>query len=421
MPLFKGIQLIVVADRHASGRLHCSTFDGLALPTPVLVQFAHTGSATARATMVRLEKALVNELATRARANSVEAPCKGLARVCHAVSEPDCQKVLVLVGDGISPASQSQVPPQWHMGGADFAILPVLPESARTQAATLMPGSLGALNVAFWGHAIEEVLPAVLQVAGITAAQPRIFISYRQSDRPHAAMQLFDALSHDNFDVFLDHFRVPPGVDFQARLRQELGDKSLVLVLESPNLASSRWVALEIAVAKACGLGLLAVNFDDAPQNPAIAPSLRVCLSRSDLASDGTLLPAALERVRAFVRREHDLALLRRRILLEQSFEQAVIGAGGSAQRQSDGSFRVNGGIKSYQAWLTSRPPELSDYHRAHGVAAPPVRGIMIGLSQLMEASRQDQQIWLAGLCGMVSVDEGLMVQAADDMMKGVL
>jgi hypothetical protein len=421
MPLQQGIQLIVTVAR-AGGGYDCSAFDGLALPHPVLVQFEHVDSASARSDMDRLATALLAELQGSICANRLQPPCGGHAAGCHALSEADCHKLLVLVGDDFTAAVPANLPQDWFQTLGNFQVLPVLPDTARPSAPMLLPSPLSAINVAFWSRGIEEALPAVFQVAGVTAAQPRIFISYRQTDVAAAAIQLFDVLSHDGFDVFLDHFRVPPGVNFQERLRQELGNKAMVLVLESPNLASSQWVAFEIAEARACGLGLAALNFAGAPQMAGIDPSLRLSLHTGNITPGGEIDDAALSQVRAFVRSQHDRALLRRRILLEQSFEQAVVQAGGCApQRFADGSFRIVAPTKTYHAWLTPRPPELPDYHRAHGATLPPAEAVLIGLSQLMEVSRQRQHEWLAGLCNMTLIDEGMMARAVGDMVRGTL
>jgi hypothetical protein len=421
MPLQQGIQLIVTVAK-AGGDYDCYAFDGLALPYPVIVQFENVGSVSARSDMDRLAAALLAEVQGSIRANRLLPPCGGHAKSCHALSELDCHKLLVLVGDTSTPAVPGNLPQYWFQTSGNFQVLPVLPDRARSSAPTLLPSPLIAINVAFWSKDIEEALPAVFQVAGVTAAQPRIFISYRQTDRAAAAIQLFDVLSHDGFDVFLDHFRVPPGVNFQERLRQELGDKAMVLVLESVNLASSQWVAFEIAEARACGLGLAAVNFPSAPFMTGIDPALRFSLLPGDIRPGGEIGDPALSQVRAFIRSQHDRALLRRRILLEQSFEQAVVQAGGGPpQRYADGSFRVASPTKAYHAWLLPNPPELPDYHRAHGVTVPPDEGVIIGLSQLMEVSRQRQHQWLAGLCNMTLVDEGVMARAVGDMVRGTL
>ncbi|WEK04601.1 MAG: toll/interleukin-1 receptor domain-containing protein [Candidatus Devosia phytovorans] len=405
------------------GMKQCETFNGLAMPTSMLIEFCHVGSAAAARSMEALSVALLRELRSGAHATQVVAPCGGWCDVCHALLEHDCHKLLVLVGDDCTPAPTSIDPLAFWIGNDNtFSILPVLPETARPSSKRLLPSPLDKINAVFWSVQEEEALPAVLQAGAITASQARIFISYRQSDTAAAAVQLFDALSHDGFDVFLDHFRIAPGVDFQARLLQELGDKALLLLLESSNLAQSPWVALEIAQARACGIGIIALNFNGAPQDPGIDPGLRRLLHRSELRTDFTIEDVPLQTVRQFIRQEHDRAILRRRVALEQSFEQAVAMAGGPAPvRRADGSYHLLAHGVTYATWLTPRPPELSDYHRAHTANAAPIRSVIIGLSQLMERSRQQQHDWLTDVCDMDLVDEGSMAVATRRMLQGLL
>jgi hypothetical protein len=421
MPLLQDIQLVVRTE--IGGVKRCETFTGLAMPTSMLIEFCHVGSAAAARSMEALSVALLRELRSGAHATQLAPPCRGWSEVCHASNQHDCHKLLVLVGDDRTPAPTSTEPLAFWIGNDDtFSILPVLPERARPSSKRLLLSPLDAINAVFWSVQEDEALPAVLQFGGITASQPRIFVSYRQTDTATSAIQLFDALSHDGFDVFLDHFRIAPGVDFQARLLQELGDKALLLLLESPNLAQSPWVALEIAQARACGIGIIALNFDGAPQDPGIDPSLRRLLHRSELNMDGTIDDVALQTVRQFIRQEHDRAILRRRVALEQSFEQAVAMAGGPAPvRRADGSYHLFAQGVTYATWLMPRPPELPDYHRAHTANATPIRSVIIGLSQLMERSRKQQHDWLTDLCDMDLIDEGSMAAAARHMVQGSL
>jgi hypothetical protein len=373
--------------------------------------------------MEALSVALLRELRSGAHAIQVAPPCEGWCDVCHASQEHDCHKLLVLVGDDRTPAPTNIYPLAFWIGNNDtFSILPVLPETARSSSRRLLPSPLDQINAVFWSAREDEALPALLQAGAITASQARIFISYRQTDTAAAAIQLFDALSHDGFDVFLDHFRIAPGVDFQARLLQELGDKALLLVLESPDIGQSPWVAFEIAQARACGISIIALNFSGAPKDPGIDPALRRSLHGSELRMDGTIDDVPLQAVRQFIRQEHDRAILRRRMALEQSFEQAVVMAGGPAPiRRADGSYHLSAHGVTYVTWLTSRPPELPDYHRAHTPNAAPIRNVIIGLSQLMELSRQQQHNWLTDLCDIELVDEGSMAVATRRMVQGLL
>ncbi len=83
---------------------------------------------------------------------------------------------------------------------------------------TYLPeGPLRALNAQFWDRNITECIPAILSRSGLSLPDQRIFISYRRLEAQPLAEQLFDALTHEGFDVFLDRFSIRPGIDFQTR------------------------------------------------------------------------------------------------------------------------------------------------------------------------------------------------------------
>src|SRR3954468_13865560 len=102
-------------------------------------------------------------------------------------------------------------------------------------------------------------------------------------------------LAHENFDVFLDHFRISPGVDFQVRLTQELGDKSMVLLLESKGILDSEWTLYEINVAKTCGLGIFALQPPGGKSVPGVDGSVREAFADTDFAGGSFSETAVLE------------------------------------------------------------------------------------------------------------------------------
>lgn len=427
MPLMNAIQLVIQMQQ-PDNSFSCETWTDLSIVNPVYVAFCHAGPSAAEHEMNRLAAAFRAELSAVTGSVPVPPPCSGSPSVggCHALHEGDCQKLLVLVGDMSTPLSAASVPMLGAWGrDPSFSILPVFPQAARTKLASLLPAGVREQNAAFWTKDIEEVLPAVFAAANVTPEQPKIFISYRQTESAELAIQLFDALSHAGFDAFLDHFRIRPGVNFQSRLTQELGDKSMVLLIESDHLQDSDWVLYEINVAKACGLGICAINLDGAPEVDGVDDEVRQRLSATDFASGrigGALGTAALADVVARIRTEHDRASLRRRIALEQSFEEAVHRAGAPRPtREPNGAYRVSHPGKDYLAWLTTRPPDLGDFHFVHGAAAKPTIGVIIGLSRLMEPPRAARNDWLAGLCDLKLLDEGRLVWAAAEMARGAL
>ena len=280
----------------------------------------------------------------------------------------------------------------------------------------------------FWTTSIAQTIPTILSLANIAPTGPRIFISYRQIDSAALAMQLFDALSHAGFEAFLDHFRIPPGVNFQSRLTQELGDKAMLLVIESPNLLDSEWVLHEINVAKVNSLGVFALQAPGGKPIVSIDSGARMSLSDSDFVFGSysatsplvdTVLAAVLDRAKV----EHDRALIRRRQILHDSLEGALASEGvpiAPLTPQGIVPVTAKDGTQ-YLVWLTPRPPELLDFHTVHGATVAPAKGVIVGLSRLMEPSRFEQTTWLAGLTFISMVEEGQLKNVATQIARGTL
>jgi hypothetical protein len=275
---------------------------------------------------------------------------------------------------------------------------------------------------------VTEATPALLAVAGLTSESSRIFISYRQKESAALAMQIFDALAHQGFDVFLDHYRIAPGVNFQARLTQELGDKSMLLLIESAGILDSEWTSYEINVAKECGLGIFALHPPAGKEVPGIDDAVRGRLVDSDFTGGAfsaiaTLEPAALEGIIDRVKREHDRALVRRRRVLRTSFEDALLLMGVTNHHFDEyGILHVaQPGSREYRVWLTPRPPELEDFHTTQLHSQVPLCGVVIGLSRLMEPPRMRRTDWLANLSQLRLVDEGHLNDAAAAIARGTL
>jgi hypothetical protein len=431
MALQSGAQVILQIER-PDHTFDCLGFAGIPIINPVFIALSCADTPQARADLDNLGRELLSELnALSPGFHPVVLPCGGSVpdvASCHAHAELDCQKLLVLVGDDVQPLPLKPSYQRWTTGSANYHVLPVYRETARTSVASLVPAEFRSMNVEFWTHSIAESIPAILGLANLTTENPRIFISYRQKDSPALAIQLFDALCHQGFDAFLDHFRIPPGVNFQSRLTQELGDKSMVLLIESEHILDSEWTTYEIGVAKACSLGIFALHVPNGPYVPGIDPAIRMDVDAGHF-DGGAFSPTAeldkgvLETVVNRVKVEHDRALVRRRQILRDSLEGALLEHGISLPPLTSGGMlrvRSNAGIE-YIVWLTPRPPELPDFHNVHGQAAPPLKGVVIGLSRLMEPGRLAQTGWLAGLSQIKMVDEGHLKLAASDIAQGVL
>lgn len=104
---------------------------------------------------------------------------------------------------------------------------------------------INALTLDPLDKALEKPVGVVLQCLGLLPSQRRVFISYRRKESTEVALQLFEALSAKNFDVFLDTHSVAPAADFQAMLWHRLCDCDVVVMLDTPGYFKSRWTTIE--------------------------------------------------------------------------------------------------------------------------------------------------------------------------------
>lgn len=426
-----GAQLIIHSQQ-ADGKFKCQGFTGAPIVNPVMISLACAESPDARLNLAALESDLISRVhAFAPKLTSVPMKCGGTMAspsACIAFAEPDTQKLLILIGDTAQPINLRPYINDWLTAGPSAHILPIFPRSVRTSVGALLPTELSHINSDFYTTSISQTIPTVLSLANITPHGPRIFISYRQKDSASLAIQLFDALSHAGFEAFLDHFRIPPGVNFQAKLTQELGDKAMVLVIESEHLLESDWVKHEINVAKVNSLGVFALHVPNGDEVDGIDSSDRLTLNDADFvtgsfAVTALLRDSVLANVVDRVKAEHDRALIRRRQILHDSLEGALASEGVAVAPltpQGIVPITAKDGTQ-YFVWLTPRPPELLDFHTVHGATASPAKGVIVGLSRLMEPVRLEQTTWLAGLSSITVIEEGQLTKAATQMARGTL
>lgn len=127
--------------------------------------------------------------------------------------------------------------------------IPIVPlVSDVTNVSKELPECLRPLNaMALVPEDIKLVKPAstALQCLGLLPTQRRVFVSYRRTESRDVAVQLFEALSARQFDVFLDTHSVGAATDFQSVLWHRLCDCDVVVMLDTPGFFDSRWARLE--------------------------------------------------------------------------------------------------------------------------------------------------------------------------------
>jgi hypothetical protein len=432
----KAFPQVVVTRYTSSGRHDCEGFDEVPAINPAAIVLIATSPA-AELLLEKLRAELVRVLRD-AGAVSVPAHCNPAVwndpDQCKTSDEQGRHRAVVLVGDPAAAIDGAHVP---HVDPKDpiRSVIPVFPRSSKTGVTGLLPPAAAIWNAEFYATDIAETAPAILARAGLTIERPRVFISYRQGESSDVAVQLFDELSHRNCDVFLDSFRIEAGVDFQARLTEQLGDKSLFLLLESATTLKSKWVRYEIAKATALGIGRVAVQLPGGKKARQIVDALREKLEDADCVSDGKiragrpvleLTADALARVTQRVLREHVRALFVRRGALHASMREALANCG-VARSEFDhfGALHVyrepDATAEDYLVWLSASPPGLPEFFRAYREGDPPPKRVVIGPAETLSVLRHQYTGWLSSRSGAIFEDEGRLKSAARRIARGSL
>jgi hypothetical protein len=111
----------------------------------------------------------------------------------------------------------------------------------------------------------------------------KIFISYRASDGAGIATQLYDYLTASGHRAYLDEAKdidgdtaILPGSDVQKQIDEALEGANLLLLIDTPDAPSSRWIKHEVDTADALLLPILPICFRPAgdPRRGPRFPSL---------------------------------------------------------------------------------------------------------------------------------------------------
>lgn len=139
--------------------------------------------------------------------------------------------------------------------------VPVVPlVSAATRVELELPQSLRSINALILDPAdtnLRQAVSAALQCLGLLPTQRRVFVSYRRDESADVALQLYEALSARQFDVFLDTHSVAVAAEFQATLWHRLCDSDVLIMLDTPKYFESRWTSAEWGRAVAKHISML--------------------------------------------------------------------------------------------------------------------------------------------------------------------
>lgn len=139
-----------------------------------------------------------------------------------------------------------------------------------------VPDVLRPVNgVKYSDEKLDSIVNVAFEELRLLRKKLRVFISYKRSDSTAIANQLYDVLSRNQFDVFLDTYSIRGAVDFQAELRHRITDCDVLILLNSQGFKESKWCEEEITEANARRVGVLQINW------PGVKPDVKDQLSRT--------------------------------------------------------------------------------------------------------------------------------------------
>lgn len=127
-----------------------------------------------------------------------------------------------------------------------------------------VPEILYPINgVKFAEDKLDSIVNVAFEELRLLRKKRRVFISYKRLDSAAVANQLYDVLSRNQFDVFLDTYSIRGAADFQAELHHRITDCDVLIQLNSQGFKDSKWCKEEITEANARRVGVLQINWPE--------------------------------------------------------------------------------------------------------------------------------------------------------------
>jgi hypothetical protein len=339
---------------------------------------------------------------------------------CISNQNPITQRYLIYVSDGTTAIDPQYI--TWLVK-SKVTPIPILPVG--TDPAAVLPAALRGHVALFWAGgsgAIAALAPRIIARATPELGGPRLFISYRHAEAAAIAGQLFDALSHAGFDVFLDRFRGHPGQDFMERIREELIMKRCILVLETPDVHRSSYVIGEVATARRFHLGLMAVDLPGSRhrfRDIAVRLDLRTAKGVIAGSPASTLPDPCVDRVVAdLVERYYVPETSKRWSHQRRSLQVAAATARLAMNEKALGLFEVSGKAGLASCTSSVLPLESSAFKRLDDLVSAGAR-ILFGPLEAQGRIGRSVTDWLATKTGIMPRDEGRVLRTMHRLKRG--
>lgn len=198
-------------------------------------------------------------------------------------------------------------------------ILPVVTDLAKC--ASSIPESLKNINAFPLSslNEVEKLVACILEGLSLLRLSRRLFISYKRDESTAVAIQLFEQLEKNGFDVFLDTHSIRPSEPFQEELWHRMADTDVVVLLNTKGFLNSNWTTEELAKANSMSIGILQLIFPDHKLEREAEISIPFQLTNSDFVKEGRLTDKTIKNVIAQVEslRARSLSARRDNIITE--------------------------------------------------------------------------------------------------------
>lgn len=213
--------------------------------------------------------------------------------------------------------------------------IPIVPlVSSLANVGTELPDCLKAINaLELVPSDVDLIRPTIvaLQCLGLLPRQRRAFLSYKRDDSRDVAVQLFEALSARQFEVFLDTHAVPPAAEFQSVLWHRLCDSDVIVMLDTPGYFDSRWTTKEWGRAIDKHIAILQVVWPGHTPSRFSALATPLVLASGDFTAT-RLTDATIDRLAVRVEELRSKSIAVRHANIAGSVRSAVEAIGGAVE-----------------------------------------------------------------------------------------
>ena len=141
----------------------------------------------------------------------------------------------------------------------DILILPIVSDLNKAQ--NELPKSLHKINAIELNKKqdCEKIVSCILEGFRLLRKTRRVFISYKRDESSAVALQLFEELEKNGFDVFLDTHSIRPAYNFQDELFHRMADCDIIMMLHTQKFFESKWTKEEFEKANSMSIGIVQI------------------------------------------------------------------------------------------------------------------------------------------------------------------